>query len=199
MNEKQRQNEFLELFEPVRENLSRFARAMARNKEEAKDLVSEAIMLGFSNFHKLKSKEAFLSYMFTIIRRLHKTNNWKKRIFSEWDESAAQNLISNETTPEVRLDVEILYKALNVLPYKQKEAVVLFEISGLSIEEIRDIQKGTISGVKSRLKRGRERLSEIMNSTNSVNKKQIDENDLLKDRDFVNIDLLKINEQAILN
>jgi DNA-directed RNA polymerase specialized sigma24 family protein len=35
---------------------------------------------------------------------------------------------------------------------------VLFEISGFPLEEIRQLQGGTLSGVKSRLKRGREQL-----------------------------------------
>jgi len=44
------------------------------------------------------------------------------------------------------------------LPDKQREAIVLFELSGFSIEEIRELQGGTISGVKMRLKRGRNQL-----------------------------------------
>jgi DNA-directed RNA polymerase specialized sigma24 family protein len=61
--------------------------------------------------------------------------------------------------------VTLLYNALNLLPVKQRETVMLFEISELSIEEIRNIQGGSISGVKSRLTRGRERLTELLSDT----------------------------------
>jgi RNA polymerase sigma-70 factor (ECF subfamily) len=44
------------------------------------------------------------------------------------------------------------------LPSRQREALVLFELSGFSLDEIRQLQGGTLSGVKSRMKRGREQL-----------------------------------------
>jgi RNA polymerase sigma-70 factor (ECF subfamily) len=40
----------------------------------------------------------------------------------------------------------------------QREAVVLFEVDGYSIEEIAAMQRVSVSAVKSRLVRGRERL-----------------------------------------
>ena len=43
-----------------------------------------------------------------------------------------------------------------------RETVVLFDVSDLSLEEIRRIQGGTLSGVKMRLKRGRERLARVL-------------------------------------
>jgi DNA-directed RNA polymerase specialized sigma24 family protein len=49
-------------------------------------------------------------------------------------------------------------KALSALPEKQREAVVLFEIEGFSIEEVAKMQNAKISAVKSRLARGRARL-----------------------------------------
>ena len=44
------------------------------------------------------------------------------------------------------------------LPAVQREAVVLFEIEGFSVEEIAAMQEVTVSAVKSRLARGRDRL-----------------------------------------
>ena len=65
---------------------------------------------------------------------------------------------------------EALYAALDKLPAAQKEAVILFEISGFSIKEIAEIQGSTESGVKSRLKRGREALAKLMNDHISPDK-----------------------------
>src|SRR5207247_7978577 len=48
--------------------------------------------------------------------------------------------------------------ALGTLAAAQREAVVLFEIDGYSIEEIAAMQRASISAVKSRLTRGREKL-----------------------------------------
>jgi RNA polymerase sigma factor (sigma-70 family) len=56
----------------------------------------------------------------------------------------------------------MLHKALALLPEAQKECIILFEISGFSIKEIMEIQRASESAVKQRLKRGREKLIEIL-------------------------------------
>jgi RNA polymerase sigma-70 factor (ECF subfamily) len=60
------------------------------------------------------------------------------------------------------VDLLVLHRPLDSLEERQRETVILFEISGLSLEEIRAIQGGSLSGVKSRLVRGRQRLAEVM-------------------------------------
>ena len=65
------------------------------------------------------------------------------------------------------MEVVLLYRALDELSASQREAVVLFEISGLSLEEVREIQGGSLSGVKSRISRGRQRLAELLGATDT--------------------------------
>jgi DNA-directed RNA polymerase specialized sigma24 family protein len=52
----------------------------------------------------------------------------------------------------------IIYNKILSLPDKMSEALILFHISDLSLEEIQKIQGGSLSGVKLRLKRGREKI-----------------------------------------
>jgi RNA polymerase sigma-70 factor (ECF subfamily) len=63
---------------------------------------------------------------------------------------------------EVHADTHFLHLALSQLPVAQKECVILFEISGFKIKEIAEIQFVSEDAVKQRLKRGRERLQEIL-------------------------------------
>jgi DNA-directed RNA polymerase specialized sigma24 family protein len=72
------------------------------------------------------------------------------------------------TTPERAADVAMLNRALARLPERQREAVVLFEISDLSLEEIRVIQGGSLSGVKSRIVRGRQKLAELLDAADTA-------------------------------
>jgi RNA polymerase sigma-70 factor (ECF subfamily) len=58
--------------------------------------------------------------------------------------------------------VHFLHVALAQLVDEQREAIILFEISGFSIKEIVEIQASSESAVKQRLKRGREKLVEIL-------------------------------------
>ena len=167
MNSQEKQEAFLELYEPCRESLVRFARAIVRNREDALDLVQETTLKAFDSFEKLKNPKAFTSYLFTIASRLNQRNSSRRkwfRSFSSYDEdqSPEENLKSAESAPDANHDIEALHMALDQLPAKQKEAVSLFEISGLSIKEIRDIQGGSIPGVKSRILRGRQALARIL-------------------------------------
>ena len=61
-----------------------------------------------------------------------------------------------------QLDVELLYKALELLPEEQREALILFEISGFSIRDISELQQASEAAVKQRLKRGRDKLGELL-------------------------------------
>ena len=75
MDPKVKQIEFMELYEPCRESLVRFAHAMARNREDALDLVQETTLKAFDSFEKLKNKQAFKSYMFTIASRISESQH----------------------------------------------------------------------------------------------------------------------------
>lgn len=164
MTKEDKNKEFLEVLEPVRERLSRFCSALARNREDAHDLACETILKAYESFDKIRSKDAFLSYIFSIAARLHRRNRLKRKLFGIFDSEEAENIPANGTNPETGVDVRFLYDAIAKLPLKQAEAVILFEISGFSLLEIREIQGGTLSGVKSRIKRGRKKLAELLNA-----------------------------------
>lgn len=167
MNVKQKQEEFLKLLEPVRKNLSGFTMAITRNREEAKDLASETILKAYENFEKLRDRSAFKSWLFASALRINMRRRIRAKIFGDYSVKYAESIPAAESSPETGYDVEILYRAMAELPSKQREAIALFEISGFSIEEIRQLQGGTLSGVKSRLKRGREKLAELLNDDSS--------------------------------
>ncbi len=168
MKEDAKQRYFLELFEPCREKLNRFAFALAKDRQDANDIVQETILKAYGALDSLKNPEAFTSFLFTIASRIHKRTGWRQRLFSHFhvadDDSQPEieELQASESEPGISHDVELLYQALAKLPHKQKEAVVLFEISGLTIKEICEIQGGSIPGVKSRIQRGRKALAELL-------------------------------------
>lgn len=157
-----KQIEFMNLYEPVHNSFVRFCAAKSYGVLETEDLVNETIMNAFANFEKLKERKAFLSYLFSIASNIIYNTVRKKKIIQYTHEYNFQIEDKTYLTDESRSDIELLYKALAKLPDAQKEALILFEISGFSIQEISEIQKAGISSVKQRLKRGREKLSEIL-------------------------------------
>lgn len=71
------------------------------------------------------------------------------------------------------MDIYFLNQALSKLVSEQRESVILFEIVGLSIKEIMEIQGVSESAVKQRLKRGRERLTELLTYEAILTKEEV--------------------------
>jgi RNA polymerase sigma-70 factor (ECF subfamily) len=175
MTESEKKTEFMKLYSEVHAPLLRFARAMTKSREDARDLASETILIAYEKFHTIRNKQAFLSYLFSIATRIHKRRRWRMKFFGDYDETKAEQIVAEISPPDLSPDVEILYKALDKLPEKMKTTVIMYEISGLSLEEIREIQGGTLSGVKSRLVRGRTMLKEILTEKAEIdNKSNVD-------------------------
>ena len=152
----------MRLYGPLRPRLERFVAAMTNDREEARDLVAETTLKAYEGFDTLRDQKAFLSWLFTIASRLCKKRHLRERWFDTYDEEQARRIPDSGTSPEVSADVALLYSALATLPEEQREAVVLFEIADLGLKEISAIQKTSLSGVKSRVTRGRRRLAKAL-------------------------------------
>ena len=85
----------------------------------------------------------------------------KKIKEEKWSDSF-ENRSNGYVEVERQLEIEDLYKALGKLPEIQREALILFEISGFSIKEIAVIQEANEDAVKKRLTRGRQELAKLL-------------------------------------
>lgn len=157
-----RQERFLARLNPVYESLERFCFAMEENREGALDLIGETVLRAWENFDRLRDPDAFLSWLFTTASRVQQRRRRRGRFFGEYDEGYAAELRASSPQPDESADVTALYAALARLPHRQREAVVLFEINGLSLNEILEVQGGSISALKVRLHRGRKRLARLL-------------------------------------
>lgn len=153
-----KQIKFLRLYEPIHNRFERFCRARVYGEGDYQDLMHETLLVAFEKLDTLKSEKAFLSFLFSISVRLLANENRKKKpemISQNQAEIASKTMVDD---PSQSTEVYLLHQALAKLPQAQKEALILFEISGFSIKEIAVIQDASESAVKQRLKRGREGL-----------------------------------------
>jgi RNA polymerase sigma-70 factor (ECF subfamily) len=154
---------FWDLLESERERVWQLSYALTGSYDEACDLASETFLAAYKSFPKLRDTAVFRKFLSTIAIRIHRRKRWRARIFSPLLE-AEDSLY--EMNNESSYDLELLLASLKKLPASQRETIVLFEISGLSLKEIQDIQGGSISGVKSRLTRARDNLRRLITDTN---------------------------------
>lgn len=158
----ERHERFLRLFLPLRHRLHRFACALTRGEEEALDLTGDTILAAMESYDPARPEETFRSYLFTIAVRVHRRGRRRRERMLRLDEAEAENERSTLSPPDVDADIRALREAMARLPLRQREAVALFELSDMSLQEIRAIQGGSLSGVKSRIVRGRKRLAELL-------------------------------------
>lgn len=157
---------FTELLETYYSNAMQYCIVLAKSRDDAKDLLQEALIKALLNFDSLKDEKKFKPWLFKIITRtfyaayhgeLAKRSLLQKLPF---ETTEMPSVFKNEISDP---DVRALIKGINNLKKKEKVALVLFEIGGFSIEEIRQIQgENSLSAIKSRLSRARSALKEFL-------------------------------------
>jgi RNA polymerase sigma-70 factor (ECF subfamily) len=157
-----KQEKFLQLLEPNHDRFERFCRARVYGNMDYRDLMHDTLLIAFEKFENLKSETAFLSFLFGISVRILANNNKKKKEESLKKEDNSLTISDQHANTAIDAEVHYLHQALAQLNEDQRESIILFEISGFSIKEITEIQNASESAVKQRLKRGREKLTEIL-------------------------------------
>lgn len=162
MTDQVRKETFMLLYEPVHLSFQRFCRARTRCTDDAKDLISQTVMKAYEGIHRLKDEKAFLGFLFGIASRIIKRQYRRQKFWGRLDNRTYQTIEDRRPTPEQDLDTQFLYDAIRILPARQQEAVVLYCISGFSLQEVAAIQESTLSAVKVRVHRGKHRLRQLL-------------------------------------
>lgn len=158
---KEKQERFLQLYEPLHDRFSRFCQSRAYDDMDYKDLINDVLLIAYEKMSDLRDEQAFLGFLFGITRGV--LSNFKQKRRTERMPEGGAHPTSEQRDPQTQTDLNFLYHCLDQLPEAQKDCILLFEISGFSIKEIAEIQNCSESAVKQRLKRGREALVAQMN------------------------------------
>ena len=149
---------FMHAYEKCHQPFVRYCSALAYGKMDAQDLVQDVLLSTFQQFETIEKKHELLHYLVRAAR-FRSISVWRKRRRSEAIcEKQAARLRERGATSEMLVDVQIMYAALDRLPNDQREALVLFEISGLPMAEIAVIQSCSEGTVKTRVSRARATL-----------------------------------------
>lgn len=153
-------NELSELLGPIHDDVQLFARRIARSNAEGDDVFQDAVLRASRKLGGLRDRSRFKAWMYSVVVSVHRTR-CRRSFWKRW--------ASNERGPDPVGDDGSRWAdesasatraaaALATLEPPQREAIVLFELHGYSIDEIAEIQSASVSSVKSRLVRARDRL-----------------------------------------
>lgn len=156
-------NKYFEMIELIITDLEKYVIFITRNREIAKDVLSDAILKGFNSFQSIKNIGSFKYYMLTIIRRTFHEYKRKNNYYDESYETIIDSIYSDELSPEDKTDVAILYDALDKLNESDRELIILAELSEIPHKEIADMLGTNSDNIKTKVYRAKKKLKEILN------------------------------------
>ena len=161
---------FCLLVELYQKKIYALAFNMTHSQMDAQDVTQDVLLAIFRKVHTFQGKSAFSSWVYRVtVNAVYMKLRSKKKeqavsledVFPtfngsgyhqekirDWTENAESLLFKNETK-------EIIQKAVNQLPEKEKVVFILRDVEGLSTEDVGDILELTTPAVKSRLHRAR--------------------------------------------
>ena len=169
------QKEFQEKGLPLLDEMYGVALRMTRNPAAAEDLVAETYARGWKNLDQFTPGTNLRAWLYRILTNTF-INDYRKKSrepekvsvdayekiddFHFFNRLASQLSASPDPVKDVvnRLTADDFRRALEDLPEEYRAAVILYDLQGLSYEEVAHALDIPIGTVRSRLARGRRQL-----------------------------------------
>lgn len=108
----------MQLYIPVHERFERYCKIHAYGEFHFKDIMHDAHLIAYEKFDRIKSKEAFLHFLFAITVRVLSNQRKKKRpLYFDNFTNKFEHISIDENTIELRLEIENLNKQLQSLDH----------------------------------------------------------------------------------
>jgi RNA polymerase sigma-70 factor (ECF subfamily) len=164
---------FLSLLQPHYSDALRYCQALCKDRDDALDVLQHSFVLALEKIGELREEEKFKSWYFKIITRTfyshQRTKFWLRFLPLNTIKVASElpDLFEGETE---NARSQLLHHALSLLKPKERAAILLFEVGNFPLQQIAEIQgEKSVSAVKSRLTRTRQKLKEHILSLEEKN------------------------------
>lgn len=149
---------FVESVKRQKDNMFRIAYGVLRNKTEAEDAVSEAVLRAWEKRNKLRDQERITSWLLKIVLNISKTmvvKRKREKLSDDMEQLAGAAVPPAFVHIEQKMDI---WQVLMALKEKYRTVIIMFYYSEFTIQEISDILRIPEGTVKNRLYRAREIL-----------------------------------------
>ncbi|HLZ66529.1 MAG TPA: RNA polymerase sigma factor [Aliidongia sp.] len=139
--------------------LRRIVRRWHRDPADAEDLLQDTIVRVLANAESWQVGTSFRAWAFTIMRNQFRANWGRAQRNAEM--TVQMGFEARTATDDIslaRLTIRDVQAALNRLPAKQREAIVLAGVEGKSYEAVAIVMGISVGAVRCHLARARERL-----------------------------------------
>ena len=146
---------FVILIQENTQDMYKVARSILHNEEDVADALQDTITVCFEKIHTLEKPQFFKTWLTRIlINQCTNVLRKKKR------EQAADTYIYEAGSTE-QMDNWEFFQVLQELDEKYRLVIILYYVQEFRIKEIASLLGLTETAVKSRLKRGRDKLKSI--------------------------------------
>lgn len=160
---------FEELAMPLLAKLYNFAHWLTQDRAEAEDLVQETYMKGLKGFASFQQGTNFRAWMYKILRNTFLTSRTGLKAgmtlsLDDEEEKPAEPVAAEtpETVLLARMERQAIEDALEELPVKFREVILLCDVEEMSYQEIAETLAVPIGTVMSRLSRARKAMRELL-------------------------------------
>lgn len=151
--------------------LFRVAYSVLKNKEDAKDVLQEALIIGATNYHKLRNPNKLFSWMYSIVRReaiaYYREFSLKALITRA---RIAYTLSNDDNSTEAQIiekyRKEQLSKAIDNLQSPAKEILLMHIVDDMDFVQIAEALDLNYHTVRSRYRRTIKELRSILEDDN---------------------------------
>jgi RNA polymerase sigma-70 factor, ECF subfamily len=160
---------FEELAMPLFSRLYNFAHWLTQDRAEAEDLLQETYMKALKGFSSFQQGTNFRAWIYKILRNTYLTSRTGLKaaatVSLDSDDDKPAEPATGET-PETlllaRVDRQAIENALEELPLRFREILLLCDVEEMSYKEIADTMSIPIGTVMSRLSRARKAMRELL-------------------------------------
>ncbi|MCE4222578.1 sigma-70 family RNA polymerase sigma factor [Methylobacterium sp. C25] len=142
--------------------LRAFAYSLTYDLDRSDDLVQDTLVRAWTKADSFQRGTNLTAWLFTILRNLFYSELRKRKREVEDGDGALAAKLTSLPEQEVRLELREFQEALDLLPFSQREALVLVGAQSFTYEEAAEICGVAVGTVKSRVSRARLRLTEIL-------------------------------------
>jgi RNA polymerase sigma-70 factor (ECF subfamily) len=154
---------FQELIRPHLDSVRRFVFSLSKNWQDADDIAQEALLKAFRAFPTFDGRASLCTWLYTVARSA--SIDWHRSRLGQAAQREnplpsthpASLPCPDETCSQQQLGAR-LWQAIQGLDERQRVPLVLYEIEGLSYEEIAAIESVPVGTIRSRLSRARQEL-----------------------------------------
>ncbi len=153
-------NDFHDIYERYSADVYRFAVYLCGDPSRAEDIASETFMRAWTAPGGIQ-QATIKAYLFTIARNLYLQDLRKSKRLTELSDELYDRSSDVQTRAEHKAELGLVLDALQLLPEKDRAALLMRTQDEMSYEEIAGALAITLSSVKVKIHRARQKLYEL--------------------------------------